>query len=237
MRRPVAAVVVAAALVVACAPATERGATGRGAQRASDPALETTRSDLSTGAESLPEEPAPGDVLMVLLPGADRSAGAVLLRHGERELLVEDPFAAATIAADGAVKVSRLRAAAVARQFGAALAALPPRPAVFTLYFSEGKNRFTEGSLARLEELLTDLAKRPAPEISITGHSDTAGPESVNDRLSLARARRAREQLVRRGIPAAHIVSVAGRGERELLVPTADGVPEPRNRRVEISVR
>jgi len=38
------------------------------------------------------------------------------------------------------------------------------------------------------------------------------------------------------GVPAERIV-IAGRGEREPIVPTADNVDEPRNRRVEINVR
>ncbi len=37
-------------------------------------------------------------------------------------------------------------------------------------------------------------------------------------------------------VTAALLVAI-GRGKRELLVPTADGVAEPRNRRVEIVVR
>jgi len=41
---------------------------------------------------------------------------------------------------------------------------------------------------------------------------------------------------VKLGVPRARI-SVAGRGEREPEVPTADEVAEPRNRRVEINVR
>jgi outer membrane protein OmpA-like peptidoglycan-associated protein len=42
--------------------------------------------------------------------------------------------------------------------------------------------------------------------------------------------------LIARGIASESIVAI-GRGKRELLVPTADGVAEPRNRRVEILVR
>ena len=53
---------------------------------------------------------------------------------------------------------------------------------------------------------------------------------------SLQRAERARAELVQRGLPEDNI-TVTGRGKRELLVPTADGVAEPENRRVEINVR
>jgi OmpA-OmpF porin, OOP family len=50
-------------------------------------------------------------------------------------------------------------------------------------------------------------------------------------------AQRVRMELIRRGIRPEQIESVAGRGKREPLVPHGPGVPEPKNRRVEISVR
>jgi outer membrane protein OmpA-like peptidoglycan-associated protein len=53
--------------------------------------------------------------------------------------------------------------------------------------------------------------------------------------LSLRRANAVKNALVREGVPAAAI-TVIGRGEQGLLVPTADGVREPQNRRVEIVV-
>ena len=68
------------------------------------------------------------------------------------------------------------------------------------------------------------------------GHTDTVGADTFNDRLSLARAQRMRELIVGMGIPSERI-EAAGRGKRELLVPTGDNVAEPRNRRVEINVR
>ena len=68
------------------------------------------------------------------------------------------------------------------------------------------------------------------------GHTDTVGTLSYNDKLSLARAERLREMLVSLGIAPERVQS-AGRGKRELLVPTDDNTAEPRNRRVEISVR
>ena len=81
-----------------------------------------------------------------------------------------------------------------------------------------------------------ELKKRPSPEITVIGHTDRLGPDQANDTLSLQRAQRVKELLIQRGV-AAERISVAGRGEREPLVPTADEVAEPRNRRVEINVR
>jgi outer membrane protein OmpA-like peptidoglycan-associated protein len=70
----------------------------------------------------------------------------------------------------------------------------------------------------------------------VIGHTDRVGADDANDALSLQRAQTMREAMLGLGIPPARI-RAAGRGEREPLVPTADGVEEPRNRRVEINVR
>lgn len=234
MRAVVTAIALAA--LAACAVAPERGATGRGAQLAAS-TVEEINEPGSEASDSPAEDLGPGDELLVVLPGADGNSSAVMLHNGELDLLVDQPYAAVTLRAAGAVEPATLDSSAVTAQFSEALAALPERPAVFTLYFSEAKNRFTEGSLAKLEEVFAAISRRPVPEISITGHTDTAGSATRNDKLSLARARRARDEFVRRGIAPERIVSVSGRGERDLLVPTADGVSEPRNRRVEISVR
>jgi outer membrane protein OmpA-like peptidoglycan-associated protein len=124
-----------------------------------------------------------------------------------------------------------------ARQaFGAALEAQPGRPTSFVVYFLEGRDELTPDSRAVLPRILDEIARRPAPEIVVIGHTDRVGAVPYNDVLSLRRAERVRDELVKVGI-AADRIRVEGRGEREPLVPTADEVPEPRNRRVEIDVR
>ena len=70
----------------------------------------------------------------------------------------------------------------------------------------------------------------------VIGHTDTVGSTDANDKLSQKRAAAVREILVAAGVPAQKI-ETAGRGERELLVKSDDEVAEPKNRRVEISVR
>jgi OmpA family/YfaZ precursor/EF hand len=74
-----------------------------------------------------------------------------------------------------------------------------------------------------------------AARIIVTGHSDTTGSAAHNLELSERRAELVANELIRRGVPATDIATVA-RGEEDLLVATADGVSEPRNRRVEIVV-
>jgi outer membrane protein OmpA-like peptidoglycan-associated protein len=94
----------------------------------------------------------------------------------------------------------------------------------------------TAESKKEIEKMFVELAKRPAAEIAVIGHTDTVGSIKFNDKLSLQRANRVRQLLITRGVPPGGI-AIAGRGERELLVATGDEVQEPKNRRVEINVR
>ena len=61
------------------------------------------------------------------------------------------------------------------------------------------------------------------------------GSEQYNQALSVRRGEAVKAAMIRQGIPASAIV-VIGRGESQNLVPTADGVREPQNRRVEIVI-
>jgi outer membrane protein OmpA-like peptidoglycan-associated protein len=114
--------------------------------------------------------------------------------------------------------------------------ALPPPIARYTLYFIEGTTKLTPESEPELKKVFAELARRPGAEVQITGHTDTVGSEGDNDMLSLRRARDVREALIAQGLSPT-ISRAVGRGERELLVPTPPNTSEPRNRRVEITVR
>src|SRR5207237_10918653 len=133
-------------------------------------------------------------------------------------------------------QVAQLSDAEVKQAFGTTLQALPARPTNFVLYFITGTDELTPESKAELQNVLAALKDRPAPDVLVIGHTDTVGDAAVNDRLSAQRAETVKGFLVDIGIPAARITT-AGRGERQLLVRTADEVDEPRNRRVEINVR
>ncbi len=110
------------------------------------------------------------------------------------------------------------------------------QPTSFLVYFVEGTDELNPDAKRAIDRVAAEIAKRPAPEIAIVGHTDFVGTDQYNDSLSLQRAVRVKDLLVRRGIPA-KIIQTAGRGKREPLVKTSDAVAEPRNRRVEIIVR
>jgi outer membrane protein OmpA-like peptidoglycan-associated protein len=189
---------------------------------------------LLTGCASAPE-PVSIDTV-VLLPHADGTTGAVVMKQGAKEALLDSPYASATSGANGVPQMGKLEESAVRSKFAAALAATPPAPVSFTVYFVSGSDELTDESKANIKLVLSEMARRPSPEITAIGHTDRIGTDQVNDVLSLQRAQRVKELLIQSGIAAARI-SVAGRGEREPIVPTADEVSEPRNRRVEVSVR
>ena len=173
---------------------------------------------------------------VVVLPGPDGKVGTVIVqREGSRQVLNE-PYAANRVRSDGSLESQRASAPQVSESFGPALAALPARPTTFLLYFITAKDELTAESTSDLDKVLLDMRTRPVPDIVVTGHTDTVGTGEYNDKLSMQRAERVKGFLTGIGIPGDRI-QTAGRGERELLVPTADNVDEPRNRRVEINVR
>jgi OOP family OmpA-OmpF porin len=184
-----------------------------------------------------PKSPPPGrDDLVAVLPEEGGKVGAVVVHHAGGETVLDSAYAAARIRGTGNVENVTLDRTEVERIFGPALSALPPSPVSFMLYFLEGSDELTPESRLNLNRIAAELATRPAPDVAVIGHTDLVGSDQYNDALSTQRARRVRDELVRAHVPSEGI-EVAARGKREPLYPTPVGVPEPRNRRVEIIVR
>jgi outer membrane protein OmpA-like peptidoglycan-associated protein len=172
---------------------------------------------------------------VILLPEKDGHDAAVDVKQGNDNFVLDKPYAAVRQMPAGPLPYTSDQKEVDAR-FGAAFAAQPMRPKPFTLYFLEGRDEFTDESKQEFEKVFVEISKYPVPDLVVVGHTDTVGNSQLNDDLSLKRAETVKAKLVERGIKPENI-EVAGRGKRELLVPTADNVAEPRNRRVEIVVR
>jgi outer membrane protein OmpA-like peptidoglycan-associated protein len=120
----------------------------------------------------------------------------------------------------------------------AAPPAPPPAPArqiqrSYLVFFDFDKSDITPEANRIIVDAAANAKTGNVSRINLTGHADRAGPEKYNMALSIRRANAVRDVLVRQGVPANQI-SVVGKGETQPLVPTADGVREPQNRRVEI---
>ena len=172
---------------------------------------------------------------VVLLPEKDGRATAVSVKQGDKEVVLDKPYAAAHPTPLGPRGYESSPQEVQAR-FGTTLAAQPSRPASFTLYFVEGKDEFTDESKQVVDKILAEIAARPVPDVLVVGHTDTVGNDQANDALGQQRAEAVRAALIRLGIPSEDVHAIS-RGKRELAVPTPDGVAEARNRRVEIIVR
>jgi OOP family OmpA-OmpF porin len=172
---------------------------------------------------------------IILLPEANGGPTSLAVRQGDREVQLDRPYAATrlTIADPWRYQATPDE---VRGTFGDALAAQPVRPAHFTLYFIEGSDDLTEDSKQTLERMLADLDRRAVRDVVIVGHTDAVGSEQYNDALARKRADTMAALLMGRGVAQADIVAI-GRGKRDPLVSTPDGIAEPRNRRVEIVVR
>jgi outer membrane protein OmpA-like peptidoglycan-associated protein len=117
-----------------------------------------------------------------------------------------------------------------------AAAAAPVAAArTFLVFFDWSKADLTD----RARQIIGEAASargQGVTRIEVNGFTDRSGPADYNMQLSIRRANAVAAELVRRGVPRNEIVT-RGFGEENNLVPTADGVREPQNRRVEIILK
>jgi len=190
---------------------------------------------LAAGCADAPKAPVAPE-LFAVIPGDGGHVGSIVVQREGEKHVIDTAYGASRVRSDGGTETTRLTEAQVREAFGSTLAALPGKPATFLLYFLEGKDELTPDSQRVIQQIFAEIGRRPAPEIAVIGHTDRVGSVQFNDALSLRRAQKIRDDLVKLGVVAEQI-QVAGRGEREPLVATEDEVAEPQNRRVEISVR
>jgi outer membrane protein OmpA-like peptidoglycan-associated protein len=180
-------------------------------------------------------EPPPLKETVILLPEDGGKSSGIVVKSTGQEVALTEPYQGVE-SVGGKIATKRFTADQVRQLFPDVMQALPAKPRSFTLRFESSDATLTADSAAMIDEIRREIARRAAPEITVVGHTDRVGSEDANLRLSLSRAEAVRDILVAEGVPA-QIIQVIGRGELEPEVETADGVAEPRNRRVVISIR
>ncbi|HEX8043454.1 OmpA family protein [Candidatus Deferrimicrobium sp.] len=181
--------------------------------------------------------PPPSRDIIVLLPDDKGKTGAIVVSSAGVERRLDRPGQTVTVESGSPpgfpTVMSRQEVQSIA---GAALAALPKPPEQFILYFYHDSVELTTKSQELLRKVLATIRDRAPVDISVVGHTDTLGQKEYNYALSLKRAKVIAALLRKNGVDPS-ILHITSHGKDNPLVPTGDQVPEPRNRRVEITVR
>lgn len=118
----------------------------------------------------------------------------------------------------------------------AVAAAAPAAMRSYLVFFDWSRADLTDRARQIIAEAAQSRMSQQVTRIEVNGFADRSGSPQFNEVLSLRRAEAVAAELLRRGVPRNEIVT-RGFGEANPLVPTADGVREPQNRRVEIILR
>ncbi len=114
----------------------------------------------------------------------------------------------------------------------------PPAPQVvpartYLVFFDWDRADLSARARQIVAEAATASTHVQTTKIQVNGYTDLSGTPTYNQKLSVRRAETVQTELVRDGVSPSEI-SIHGYGETNPLVPTAPGVREPQNRRVEI---
>ncbi len=135
-------------------------------------------------------------------------------------------------------------------KFGAAPKSMPPaapEPApvsvpqtipvrTYLVFFDWDRADLTDRARQIVATAATASTHVATTRIEVNGYTDLSGTVAYNQKLSVRRAQTVENELVRDGV-ARNEISIHGYGESNPLVPTAPGVREPQNRRVEIILK
>ena len=176
--------------------------------------------------------------LVVLLPDLNGDVGEVVFTTsaGTQTLTKERSATTANKSADMPAPSFELEQTSLDQTFGAAIKAQPVPPARFIIFFEIRSSDLTETSAAQIPQIIASIVRHPAAEVDIVGHADRSGTDAYNDALSLRRATEIRQRIIGEVVDA-DTIRITAKGESSPIVDTPDGVAEPQNRRVEVTVR
>ncbi len=176
--------------------------------------------------------------LIVLLPEEGRPTGEVTVITPEGTQVLNQPWQAVEISGGKARQAApeSYDKTSIQGVFGEAQAAMPAPPINYKLYFNVDSVVLTQESRLLLPEIIKAIKVRHPAELSVIGHTDTMGTVEYNYQLGLSRAKTVTELL--KSLGAAPVaIETFSHGKGDLLVKTADQISEPRNRRVEVTIR
>jgi outer membrane protein OmpA-like peptidoglycan-associated protein len=175
---------------------------------------------------------------VVLMPDPDGKVGqvAVKTRAGSTVLTHDHDGAEADVVGEAPTKPHLVSDDTIKEHFGEVLAIEPLPPKHSPFYFESGKADLSPESQSVLAEVKSAIDARKSCDISVIGHADRVGTNELNEGISMQRADAVLNALSNLGVNK-NCVDKRYYGENDPAVPTADEVPEPRNRRVEVEIR
>lgn len=171
---------------------------------------------------------------VVLIPSPDGTVGRVLVQGKQGVQDLTQAYQGASM--DGGSTPVDVSKPQMERDFGPAIAALPPLPERFVLYFNQGGVQLTKVSKALLPRILARARDRKALDIWLVGYTDTVGSTQRNDALGLKRANAIANHFQQAGLKNIPM-TIESYGERSPEFATPDETSEPRNRRGAVTLR
>lgn len=175
--------------------------------------------------------------VIILLPEDGKVSGEVTVVNAQGSQVLNRSWQSVEIAgAQGLPGAVVQEETTVRGVFGGVMSAMPLQPAHFLLYYKQGGTELRPESQLLLPAIVKAIKERHPAHLIVVGHTDTMGTAEFNYQLGLRRATSLSELLASLGAAPAGI-ETSSRGNADLLVKTPDQTPEPRNRRVEVTIR
>jgi outer membrane protein OmpA-like peptidoglycan-associated protein len=104
-----------------------------------------------------------------------------------------------------------------------------------TVFFESERSELNAAARETLVQAITMARSCGIGAVSLVGHDDTSRGEQAALALSLERANVVKAEMMLLGVPES-VIETAARGKAELAKPTPEGVREPLNRRVSVTI-
>jgi len=172
-------------------------------------------------------------VNVVLLPEENNKVGKIEIKNKDKTLVVDKAYQQVE-AIEGTSEI--LTREDVIKKFKESIDSLPKKPKSYLIYFQWDSPKIVQSSNKTLKNAIFQAKKEETSYIEIVGHTDRAGDNDYNKKLSLNRAKNIHNILVKKGIPEEKITTFFY-GESNPIAKTKDGVARKVNRRVEIILK
>lgn len=137
--------------------------------------------------------------------------------------------------ASSAIGFALLGSSAIAQTYNNSMGDICAQEYVSQIIYYEFNKPQSAETLSQIQNIQNIASTCQVQSVTLTGHTDASGSSAYNQTLSVKRANNVKADLVKLGMDG-NLVSTQGRGETELFIPTADGVKEALNRRVEVTI-